>query len=186
MMHSSQTANLLALANLEGEAFTLKALVSSDAAINLAAVRERCAIVTDKVHALYKNHGISGALACEILESIASAAVTVSPSYWQMHFPDDLSYLFDEESIAHLFEETHLENEPETNAGWALNGRTYYGGLIAPGEQLEEEKYQCMCPRCGKSALRTCYERVDGGALNSYQRTECSHCNLSEDTGDYY
>lgn len=184
MMHTSQTANLFALANLEGEALTLKALITSDAAHNLAAVRERCTIVTDKVHAMYKQDGIAGALACEILESIASAVTSVAPSYWQKSFPDDLSYLFDEELISHLVDEGQQEIEPETDTGWFLNGRTYYGGCIAPGDKLEDYKTECSCPECDEPAIDTQYERVEGGSLNSYNRILCRHCGFYEDSGE--
>lgn len=67
---------------------------------------------------------------------------------------------------------------------WYLDGRAYYGGGIAPGDTLEPYRYSVPCPQCGKEASREDYERVEGGSLNSYVRTQCRHCGYADDTGD--
>lgn len=53
------------------------------------------------------------------------------------------------------------------------------------GETLEPYQYSVSCPKCGKEASREDYQRVEGGSLNSYLRTQCSHCGYAADTGDY-
>lgn len=68
---------------------------------------------------------------------------------------------------------------------WYLDGLAYYGGCIAPGETLEPYQYTVSCPQCGKEASREDYERVEGGSLNSYVRTQCNHCGYADDNGDY-
>lgn len=67
---------------------------------------------------------------------------------------------------------------------WYLNGQAYYGGCIAPGDTLEPFFYVGKCPQCGKEAGCEEYQRVEGGSLNSYVRTECN-CGYTADTGDY-
>lgn len=68
---------------------------------------------------------------------------------------------------------------------WYLDGQAYYGGCIAPRETLEPYQYTVSCPQCGKEASREDYERVEGGSLNSYVRTQCNHCGYADDNGDY-
>ncbi|EAX8453165.1 hypothetical protein BKC33_22420 [Salmonella enterica] len=72
---------------------------------------------------------------------------------------------------------------PHENAPWYMNGQAYYGGGICPGEQLEPTSYDAKCPQCKKDATCTEYERVEGGALNSYQRWSCPHCGYAADNG---
>ncbi|EAQ6169290.1 hypothetical protein BBD72_23760 [Salmonella enterica] len=71
------------------------------------------------------------------------------------------------------------------DGAWYLDGQAYYGGCIAPGDTLEPYQYSVSCPKCGKEASREDYQRVEGGCLNSYLRTQCSHCGYAADTGDY-
>ncbi|EAB3464440.1 MULTISPECIES: hypothetical protein [Enterobacteriaceae] len=66
---------------------------------------------------------------------------------------------------------------------WYLNGQAYYGGGICPGEQLEPTAYDAKCPECQKDATCTEYERVEGGAINYYQRWSCPHCGYAADNG---
>lgn len=68
---------------------------------------------------------------------------------------------------------------------WHLNGQAYYGGMICPGEQLEPNAYDAKCPECQKNAICTEYERVEGGAMNFYQRWNCPHCGYTADNGAY-
>lgn len=78
-----------------------------------------------------------------------------------------------------------LIDTPSENEAWFINGQSFYGGCIAPGDTLDDFEYECNCPKCGLTAIKTEYSKVEGGALNSYNKFKCEHCGHYSDDGAY-
>ncbi|MCE4281924.1 hypothetical protein ABQW67_20050 [Xanthomonas hortorum] len=52
-----------------------------------------------------------------------------------------------------------------------------YGGCIEPGGmELDEDGYEIECPKCQRTAHRSDWEAVEGGAVNVYWHESCAHC----------
>ncbi|CAD0362084.1 hypothetical protein LYZ84_19650 [Xanthomonas hortorum pv. pelargonii] len=52
-----------------------------------------------------------------------------------------------------------------------------YGGCVEPGGmELDEDGYEIECPKCQRTAHRSDWEAVEGGAVNVYWRESCAHC----------
>lgn len=54
---------------------------------------------------------------------------------------------------------------------------------VLTGDVWAEFEIEVTCPECGGKAIKKDYERVDGGAVNSYDRIRCGECGYLKDTG---
>ncbi|HCM9477391.1 TPA: hypothetical protein N5N91_004599 [Enterobacter roggenkampii] len=175
------------LAGLEGEAVTLLALISTVADLDMHEIRMRTEKLFKSVSDLVWSDSNLGKHGLDILESIENAALILNPSCWLEHMPEDISVVFNEEHLAFLQDEADEAKTGKacdaSDEGWSLNGQRFYGGCIAPGEQLQAYTFDCECSVCGSAATQTEFERVEGGALNRYYKTECSSCGGITDYG---
>ncbi|MCX8966577.1 hypothetical protein EHW66_16810 [Erwinia psidii] len=186
----SNVSMVYKLAGLEGEALTLLALINTVADLDMEVITARTEKLCKSVSDLVWSDSNLGKHGLTILESIESTALTLNPSCWLDHMPEDISIVFNEEHLAFLHDETEESKTVKTCAtsdkGWSLNGQRYYGGCIDAGEEICDLVYACECPACGAKAQRTEYDRVEGGSLNSYVKTQCNACGHHSDSGRYF
>jgi len=186
-MLNAHSTTLFELANLEGEALTLQALISTDAHDG-ASISERVALVSVNAQFLWSMGRIRRGLAAEILMSIAKAMLAVSPACWNANFHGNLLEIGNDKSNGQIVEGLPgLDDlDPCETAGDYANNREgpkCYGGQIPFGDSLDESVFSCTCPDCGKMAKQISYERAEG-SINTYQRIKCSECGYFDDTGE--
>jgi hypothetical protein len=52
-----------------------------------------------------------------------------------------------------------------------------YGGCIEPGGmELEDDRWEAPCPRCGANAQHGYLQRLEGGCINAYNTVRCRAC----------
>ncbi|MDC5870253.1 hypothetical protein OPW39_15705 [Vibrio europaeus] len=56
------------------------------------------------------------------------------------------------------------------------NNSEYNQMVIENVLQGDDFVMEVQCPECGKPASSKQYDRNDGGCINAYSRTDCSHC----------
>ncbi|KHQ49940.1 hypothetical protein [Mameliella alba] len=55
-------------------------------------------------------------------------------------------------------------------------GNTQPGTAIGRDHHHDDGGYAVPCTVCGKAALRTDWETIDGGSVNFHWREVCAHC----------
>ena len=76
--------------------------------------------------------------------------------------------------------DTQEEHYDEYNENEELN----YSDMVRKYVMSGESSTMIECPSCkNKEAVRTDYDRNDGGCLNDYVRISCSQCGYYRDDG---
>jgi endogenous inhibitor of DNA gyrase (YacG/DUF329 family) len=60
-----------------------------------------------------------------------------------------------------------------------------FGNSIEPGGmELDDDRFDCTCPECGKQAKERLWDTAEGGSVNSYYSISCPHCGYHDTDWD--
>lgn len=55
-----------------------------------------------------------------------------------------------------------------------------FRGNLEPATEPDDPTWEVPCPKCGKAAEQTYFERLDCGCMNGYSPLYCKHCGHAE------